>query len=59
MRDVCLGAKELLDTERHIHVPFLAHEWVGIRFRVVLCAERNNRRIDGFFTDKGGGMLEP
>ena len=42
--DVIVKASELLDTERHIHVPFLAHEWIGIHCCVVLCAERNGRR---------------
>ena len=55
MRDVLMRANKLLNTERHIHVPFLAHLWVGIRCCVVLCAERNIRGVDGFFIDKGGG----
>ena len=59
VRDVVMRTCELLNTERHIHVPFLTHRWVGIRCCVVLCAERNNRGVNGFFTNKGGGMLEP
>jgi hypothetical protein len=59
VREVLLGAKELLDTELHVHVPFWSHGGIGIRCCVVLCAERNNGWVDGFFTDKDGGFLEP
>ena len=55
MRDVLMRANKLLNTERHIHVPFLAHQWISIRCCVVLCAERNNRGVDGFFINKGRG----
>ena len=59
-RDIVMRAYKLLDTKQHIHVPFLAHRWIGIRCCVVLCTERNNRGVNGVFTNKGGGrMLEP